>query len=319
MSVARRDAARSRARSQPPSVDVVATIAHRLAVLLGAGVTPATAWLHAGGAAAPQWVAEIAAGAARDPASIPDAIAAAGRRAGRGGAPVSPLAGLSALWRVAAESGAPLSPALRAVASSLRSAAESTRVANTAFAGPRATARLVVAMPAVAVVFGALLGYNTVGVLLGTPIGWACVTVGVTLMLVARWWSRRLVAKASEADPYPGMALDLLAVAMAGGGAIVPARALVDAALRKAGLSGSTADAVLIIEIAVAVGAPVGELLRAEAEEVRREAAAVAATKAATLESSLMIPLGVCVLPAFVALGVVPLLVAVLSSTVAIL
>ena len=38
---------------------------------------------------------------------------------------------------------------------------------------------------------------------------------------------------------------------------------------------------------------------------------------AAVLAVRLMIPLGVCVLPAFMALGVAPLLIAVISSTVA--
>ena len=81
---------------------------------------------------------------------------------------------LAAMWRTAAVAGAPLAGALRAAARAMRQAAEVRRATEVALAGPRATTRLVVAMPAVAVVFGALLGYDTIGVLIGTPIGWAC-------------------------------------------------------------------------------------------------------------------------------------------------
>jgi tight adherence protein B len=38
--------------------------------------------------------------------------------------------------------------------------------------------------------------------------------------------------------------------------------------------------------------------------------------KAATLAVTLMLPLGLCILPAFMVLGVAPLLIAVISSTV---
>ena len=311
-------------------LESVATLAHRLAVLLAAGVAPATAWRHAGGHDPPSWVAGIARAAEKDPASIADAVLAARALSdGRGGrrwapgrpdaATTSAVSALAAMWLVASAAGAPLAPALRTAASALREAAASARAARIALAGPRATARLVVAMPAVAVVFGALLGYDTIGVLLGSPIGWACVVVGTALMLGARAWSTHLVARVSQHEPLPGLALELLAVAMAGGGSLGSAIDLVDAAMRRAGLDGSTEQAAEVVELATTVGAPLGELLRAEAAELRRRSAAAAAEAAAALESSLMIPLGVCVLPAFVVLGVVPLLVAVMSSTVAIL
>lgn len=318
------------ASTDPTGLESIATLAHRLAVLLAAGVAPATAWRHAGGHDPPPWIVAVARAAETDPAAIADAILVAmAHPDGRGArrrpsgrrdhAARSALGALAAIWLVAAAAGAPLAPALRTAASALREAAASARAARIALAGPRATARLVVAMPGVAVVFGALLGFDTVGVLLGTPIGWACVVVGTTLMLAARAWSARLVVRASRHEPLPGLALELLAVAMAGGGSLRSATDLVDAAMRHAGLHGSTEQAAEVVELAMTVGAPLGELLRAEAGELRRRSAAAAAEAAAALESSLMVPLGVCVLPAFVVLGVVPLLVAVMSSTVAIL
>ena len=59
-------------------------------------------------------------------------------------------------------------------------------------------------------------------------------------------------------------------------------------------------------------GAP---LLRSEAAEHRRDARAAAAMAAERLGVLLMLPLGACVLPAFLLVGVVPLFVALFSST----
>lgn len=56
-------------------------------------------------------------------------------------------------------------------------------------------------------------------------------------------------------------------------------------------------------------------LLRVEANERRREARARAAEGAQALSVRLMIPLGLCVLPAFLALTVVPLVLTVLAAT----
>lgn len=327
--------ARRRAETGP-AVGEVARIAHRLAVLLEAGVAPAAAWRHVAGPGPPAWVARVAA-AAEDPAAVAPALAgiAGGRGAGagepaRGGRPRDArsraptvdgdaLRSLAAMWAVATVSGAPLAGALRDAARAMREAAEARRAAEAALAGPRATTRLVVAMPAVAVVFGTLLGYDTIGVLLGTPIGWACAAAGLSLVLAARAWSRRLVARAAEADPAPGLGLELVAVAMAGGVPADRAESLASSALAECGLPSSTAAAAPVIAVARSAGAPVAELLRAEAEEGRRASATAAAARAAVLETSLMVPLGVCVLPAFILLGVVPLLVAVLTSTLAVL
>ena len=64
-------------------------------------------------------------------------------------------------------------------------------------------------------------------------------------------------------------------------------------------------------------GVPAVVLLRSEADG-RRRAARVRSrpARAAELETRLLLPLGLCVLPAFVLLGVVPIALAIVSSTV---
>ena len=70
-----------------------------------------------------------------------------------------------------------------------------------------------------------------------------------------------------------------------------------------------------MLELSARAGAPVAELLKAEAFRVRRAARADGTARAAALGVRLMLPLGVCVLPAFVLLGVAPLMISVISGT----
>lgn len=291
------------------SLGEVAAITHRLAVLLGAGVAPASAWRHvAVGAASAVPAAAVASG----PAGIPDAIVAA---ATDGDAPARQAwRGLAAAWAVATDAGAPLAPSLTSYAGSLRALADAQRDVRVALAGPRSTARIVMVLPAIGVLFGLALGFDTLSVLLTTPPGWICVAVGGALILVARQWSRRLLRSAEPADATPGLDHDLAAIAVSGGGALDRAVAAVREAGARYGISVGDLDATL--DLSRRAGVPAGELLRGEAEERRRAARADAQERAAALSVRLMLPLGLCVLPAFMVLGVLPLLIAVVSSTV---
>ena len=284
----------------------VATVAHRLAVLLGAGVSPSSAWAYI----AEQSVSPVPSVVGPDP---PSALLAAS-------ATLPPLEaqgwrGLAAAWSVATDAGAPLAPALRGYAASLRSLAQAQRDARTALAGPVATGRIVMALPALGMLFGVALGFDTLGVLIGSPFGWACLAVGGALIATAALWNRRLVASARPADAAPGVDCDLTAIAVSGGAALPRARAAVEAALERFSLpaSGRVEGA---LALAVRAGVPAAELLRAEADEARAEARADAQAKAARLAVKLMLPLGICVLPSFMVIGVLPLIASIVTSTV---
>ena len=271
-------------------LDETARLCQRLAVLLAAGVSPTTAWGYLDGH---EHRAE----------DLPGSLVE-----------VNP--GLAAAWRVATIAGAPLAATLSSFAAGLRALADAQRETEVALAGPVATGRLVLGLPFVGILFGMALGFNPLGTLFTTAPGLICLVTGVTLLLAARRWNRRLVAAAQPTDLLPGLPLELMAIAMSGGGSLDRARATVDAALDEFGLpAASGADAAL--ELSRRAGVPAAALLRAEADEARRDARAAAQKAAATLAVRLMIPLGVCVLPAFMALGVAPLLLAVISSTVA--
>jgi tight adherence protein B len=288
----------------------VAATVHRLAVLLSAGVPPDAAWRYlaeGGDPAASVVVARCAAGE-----RLADAIAAVGSEE-----PAGPWRALAAAWRVAAASGAPLAATLTEFAGSLRALAQTRREIRIALAGPRATVKLVLALPPVGVLFGAALGFDTLGVLFGSTLGLACLAAGAVLLGIALRWNRRLVAAAARGPISPGLGLDLVAVALGGGGALDRAVAEVEQVLAELGLDPVPPDALAgVLGLSRRAGVPAAALLRSEAEQERREAAASAAERAAALGVRLMLPLGVCVLPAFVAVAVLPLLYSVVSSTV---
>jgi tight adherence protein B len=320
-------------RSPDPAagVDAIAVVTERLAVLLSAGVPASAAWAHLGeGSGAPgsasaserdrgdapradAVVLAAAAVAAGDGTSVSAAISEA--RVGAPGAS-GEWSVLAAAWAVAAESGAPLAASLRDLAAALRDEAQLRREVRSALAGPVASARLVMSLPLIAVLFGAVMGFDTFATLFGNPLGIACVVLGGLLLWAGRRWSTSLATRAARSRADAGLELELLAIAMSGGASIERARGVVRDALQANGVTASHDGAPdAVIALAARAGAPVSELLRAESFRLRRVARAEGTARAAALGVRLMIPLGVCVLPAFVLLGVVPLLVSVVSGT----
>jgi len=297
-------------RTAPGGIAEVASVTQRLAVLLSGGVAPASAWQHVAASTSSAVPRVVVAGGMAHADSLADA-AQETRGLERGA-----WLGLAAAWSVASSAGAPLAPSLRSYAASLRSLAETQRDARVALAAPVATARMVLGLPVVGVLFGLALGFDTMTTLFATPVGWGCLAVGGALMLGALRWNRRLVRAVQPKDPAPGLACDLMAIAMSGGSSPDRARVLVDDAVERFALTADPGSLDEVLDLSQRAGVPAAELLRAEAEELRREARATAQEQAAALSVRLMLPLGLCVLPAFMVLGVVPLLVAVVSSTV---
>ncbi|WP_438855453.1 type II secretion system F family protein [Agromyces sp. M3QZ16-3] len=322
-------AARLRPRSADASTgpDRVAGIAERLAALLSAGLAPATAW------AALDVPTDAGAGRTRpDPAADADAAVIAGAaRAAADGGPIAaavakartsnPRAAaawdvLAAAWAVADASGAPLARCLSMLAATLRDEAQLRREAAALLAGPAASARLVAALPLIAVAFGALLGFDTIGVLVGGPVGAACVVGGSGLLWGGSRWNRVLVRRAAVEHPDAGLELELIAMALSGGASVARAERIAHEALaRHLAASPRPGSARSVVALAERAGAPVADLLRAEAAGLRGAARAEGAARAARLGVRLMLPLGCCVLPAFVLLGVVPLMISVVTGT----
>lgn len=220
---------------------------------------------------------------------------------------------VAAAWEVASTVGAPLAEVLRALSQTMQDAAAAADDVRIALAEPAGTARLLLWMPFAGLLLGFALGFDTVGVLFTNPLGIACLVAGLLLVLAARLWTSRLLRRARPAQGTPGMHAELVAVALSGGTSIDRSLRLVDDSPAQ-GLIGRVRTGE-VLELSRAAGVPAGELLRAAAAQDRHRARVQGRMRAAKLSSSLLIPLGVCTLPAFLLLGVAPLILSVLSST----
>lgn len=279
-----------------------ATAVQTLAVLLQAGALPAVAWRHLAETGDPQAAAVVERVDVGAP--LVEAIAAEG----------GTWRDLAAAWEVATIVGAPLAEVLRALAEALRDSAAAADDVRIALAEPAGTARLLLWMPFAGLLLGFALGFDTIGAIVGSPIGIACVVLGMLLVLASRAWTGRLLRRARPADGTPGMHAELVAVALSGGASIDRALRLVeDAAGHTTSDDGRRLRSVL--DLSRAAGVPAVELLRASAAQARHRSRIDGRLRAARLASSLLVPLGVCTLPAFLLLGVAPLMISVLSST----
>lgn len=285
----------------------------RLAVLIGAGLSPAAAWGHVADASSrPDPVLSAVVAAAREGVDAATTISRAAGVAGQSSD--GAWRALGAAWRVATICGAPLAGALRSFAESLRDREAARRDIEVALAGPRATARIVMLLPLIAVLLGLLMGADLIATF-SSPLGAACIVAGAFLIVAARRWMRRLLRAAEPRESGEGLALDLLAVAALGGGATEAAAGLVTAELERAGLPVEPERLEALVWFSRRAGAPLAELARSEAAESRAQERADARASAERLAVRLMLPLGACVLPSFVLLGIVPMLLGLLSST----
>ncbi len=311
--VGRATIASRRGRPAEPATDVAETLL-RIAVLVEAGVTPARAWQH---------LAELGDVAA---ASV-DAAIRSGRTVVEALADEARWRDVHAAWAIAATVGAPLAPTLRSFAATLQDARDAADDIRIALAEPTATARLIGWLPLVGMGLAFALGFDPIGALLRNPIGGICGVLGIALLLAGRRWTARLAAAAARDSALPGLDADLVAIALSGGVSIERARYLVLTVtgsvagsqephpLTGGGPGGAeSATVAQTLRLSQTAGVPAVELLRAGAALERHRARVDARLRAAALSTRLLLPLGVCTLPSFLCLGVVPMFLGVLPA-----
>lgn len=308
-------------------IEHAATVVERLAVLLAGGCTPASAWHYLATleSARParmrrRWRPRPGSAGAEDGAGTAIEVARAVRS---GGDPARALQtrrepawrAVGAVHQVADATGAPLAPALRELSTGLADIGAAEREISVVLAGPISTARIVLVLPLVGLVLGAALGFDTVDVLLGTSAGAICLAVGGAGMLGGWVWNRRLVVRAGRRPATPGLGLDLIAMGLGGGQPAASVLETVRRVMRESRLEAADLMAAgPMLDLSGRAGVPAASLLRSEAGLARRRARTDASIAGARLGVQLMLPLGVCLLPAFLALGVAPLIIAILAS-----
>jgi tight adherence protein B len=220
---------------------------------------------------------------------------------------------LAVAWSLAEESGAPLAPALDRIGAALRALERLRERRTVLLAGPRATVRLVSALPPLALVLGWLLGFDPFPVLL-SPVGAVLLPTGAALLLAGIAWGRALRRRVEQTDRVVGMEL------RGGAHPRAASRRTVDCVDRFGAewvpFDGFRRDRTLraVIGSAERTGTPLGPMLIEEAASVRVRAEADLERSAERLGVRVLIPLGVCVLPSFIVLGVVPVLVSMLGG-----
>lgn len=283
-------------------------------------------------------------------------------------------AAVLAAARLAEVLGTSAAPTLDAVWRTMEEEADAAVRRATALAGPAASARVLAWLPALGLALGVALGVNPIAVLLDPRGGWLLLAGGLAASAVGRWWSGRLLRRATAVastderddeptarprggpagpggrlqglvEPPPGEAvaipvavvLDLVAAACESGASVPRTLGGVGAAVggrRGAGLAEAGSRLVGGAPWAMAWAAlppglsPVAEALRpawedgaspvaavrAAARARRRAHHARALAAAERLGVQLLLPLALCHLPAFVVLGIVPVLVSFLAQ-----
>ena len=204
---------------------------------------------------------------------------------------------------------------------------------RTALSGPRTTARLLACLPPVGLVLGAMIGARPEEILLDGGWGSALGAAGVALMVVGHRATGRLV-RAAEADGEgvdEALVLDLAAAALEAGASVPGALVALGRALGE-GQAEVVGRALLLgsgweeawrapqdeawrerrsrldagLRPGWEDGASPGPLLAGTAASLRAGRAARDQEAAERLAVRLVVPLGACHLPAFVILGIVP-------------
>lgn len=226
---------------------------------------------------------------------------------------------LAAAWHIAEVSGAPLASTLDRLAAALTELERIAERRSVLLAGPRATIRLVVVLPLCSVLLGTALGFDPLVVLL-SPGGMALAVSGVALLLLGARWASRLAERMAKTEWVAGLECELCWIALSAGATPNEAlRRVADAVSDNRAewvrLSTLTRDGAVhsVLRTSTAFGTPAGPLLLSEATAARSRAIASLEREAERLGVRVLVPLGVCVLPAFVLLGVVPMLIAVVT------
>lgn len=228
---------------------------------------------------------------------------------------------LAAAWNLAGCSGSPLGPVLDRMVVALRSIETLSERRSVLLAGPRATVRLVLALPPVALGLGWLLGFDPSPVLF-SMFGAVLICVGVLLLVGGALWTSTLTRHVEEADHVAGLEFDLVWIALGAGRTHQEAvRSVIDSVDQfrahwvpfDAFLAES--DLQVTLRRACAIGAPVRPTLLDAADTARLRSLAGMERAAERLGVRILMPLGVCVLPAFMVMGVLPVVISMLNGS----
>ena len=253
--------------------------------------------------------------------------------------------------RMSESAGAPLATSLERAAEHAEERIDALLGRQSALAAPRATGRILSWLPLLGLGLGVLMGSDPVGVLTGSILGALTGLLGLGLAFAGRRWTAALVHRAEVESTRAGhtggeqalnaptvdtaLVLELLAAQLRAGLAPLAALGTLAEALNSRPLytvcqrlqmgsswgsawSGSAAGTFGELRDALAPaytgGAPSTVLLLSLADAHRLSERRAAERAAGKLSVALVVPLGLCSLPAFICLGIVPILISLLPT-----
>ena len=251
--------------------------------------------------------------------------------------------------RMSESAGAPLATSLERAAEHAEERIDALLGRQSALAAPRATGRILSWLPLLGLGLGVLMGSDPVSVLTGSILGALTGLLGLGLAFAGRRWTAALVHRAEvesaasngveQASNVPpvdtALVLELLAAQLRAGLAPLAALGTLAEALNSRPLhtvcqrlqmgsgwgsawSGSAAGTFGELRDALAPaytgGAPSTALLLSLADAHRLSERRAAERAAGKLSVALVVPLGLCSLPAFICLGIVPILISLLPT-----
>lgn len=290
----------------------LAHVVSRLSVLLRAGVSLTTAWR------------EVAMTCEPDVAPRVERISELLHSGERHRMAVSQWSGpqsdawkaLGAIVAAADEAGTPMSDALWELSNSLREEAAMRRRLLALAEGPRLTTWVLAGLPLLGLLMAEVLGVGAFAFLMGTTFGMVLLLIALVAIAGAMVWMRSMVIRAFPPGDSGALARELLVVASGGGCSPEVAVKRVVRLLEEHGCDPSADGLVGLTQLSRRAGIPISRLARAEAKWARVEREMLVADHAARLSVTILIPLGVLVLPAFVVVSVVPVAMSLLGTAV---
>lgn len=192
--------------------------------------------------------------------------------------------------------GTPLDGSLAAAEETLRTTLHADSQRRNALAGVRATVLIMVALPVFGILLGMVLGAHPMR-FFAQGAGSLALLAGVSLHTAGLWWIRRMVDGLPSPLDSSVTQLPLLA-------ALLRAGVHVDDACAQ--LPPTPTCCANLLQLSVQQGAPIADQLDALARDRQRQALATCEEAAQEMGVLLARPLGVCFLPAFMMLGVLP-------------
>lgn len=249
------------------------------------------------------------------------------------------LRGMLIATQVATQVGAPLAEILNRVADGIAATLETAAKRHTAQVGPKATARLLGVLPLAALGMAQFIGVDVIDMAFRGGINTWVFVVGLALMVVGNLWSAAMIRKATgglASGLNPTLAMDIIAACQQNGVSLTSTLQAVSVASEEADLAvvarmlllgadwdeawaqadAKWVDLASVLQPAWEEGASPVPLLVRGASRTRAAEIHRALDAAERLGVRLMIPLGVCLLPAFFALGIVPVVVSTIEDLI---